>query len=119
MLLLAGFIDKAPLLTLILAICVFFYSPSWCLGIYIYVFIFKVYLLGAGEMVQMVIEAWRPEFYAWDLAFVRVFTAVIKHSDLKQPGEERVHFASRPHHCSSRKDAKVRTRTGQEPEDRS
>lgn len=41
-------------------------------------YVFKVYLLGAGEMVQVVIEAWQPEFYAWDLVFVRVFMAVIK-----------------------------------------
>lgn len=64
-------------------------------------------------------DAWRPEFYAWVLVFVRVFMAVTKHSDQKQPSEERVRFVSRPHHCSSWKDARVRTQTGQEPEGRS
>lgn len=45
--------------------------------------------------------------------------AVTKHSDQKQPGEERVRFVSRPHHCSLWKDGRVRTQTGQEPEGRS
>ena len=45
-------------------------------------------------MVQMVMDAWPPEFYAWDLVFVRVFMAVTKHSDQKQPGEERFRFVS-------------------------
>jgi hypothetical protein len=30
-------------------------------------------------MAQRLIDAWWPEFYFWDLVFVRVLIAVIKH----------------------------------------
>jgi hypothetical protein len=50
---------------------------------------------------------------------VRVSMAVMKHHDQNNVGSKRLIWLMLAHHCSSLKEARTGTQTGQEPEDRS